>query len=477
MWKWASDLPPKASVNGCLTHSLFLEKKGDFKKDFCIRMCRLRLTIIFPVLLILLQAQPSAAAQYNYIDISNPFLRKTPIAVPILKALPGDSAAMQAATATTQLLAYYLEFTGYFTISDPTAFLEDPQKMDITGAGIRFRNWTVIGAELLITGSVAVHDGSAEFELRLFDTVKEQMLVGKRYRGSADDLRQVARRFCSEVVYAVTGSRGFFDSKIAFVSNGSGHKEIYLCEFDGTNVTQFTHHNSIALFPDWSSDGRWIAYTAYANKGPQILIQHIREKRVARIDKPGMQVAPAWVPGKFELAASLSFSGDEEIYLLTGNGKVIKRLTNSVGIDVESTWSPDGNRMAFVSKRAGNPQIYILDRNSGRVQRLTFEGRYNTQPSWSPKGDRIAYSAMSNGVIDIFTINPDGGEPLQLTENQGSNEAPTWSPDGSLIAFSSTREGKSRLYVMTAYGTDQRRLLTLPGEQTNPKWSRNIINP
>jgi len=440
-------------------------------------MIRRQLMFVLPVLLAWLLPWPAAAAQYNYIDISNPFLRKTPIAVPTFKADTQDPAAMEAAKAASALLEYYLDFTGYFSISDPGAFLEDPLKMDISGAGIRYRNWTVIGAELLVTGGVVIRDGDAEFELRLFDTVKERMLVGKRYRGSPEDHRQVARRFCSEVVFAVTGSRGFFDSKIAFVSNGSGHKEIYLCEFDGSKISRFTHHNSISLFPDWSSDGRWIAYTTYADKWPQIRIQHVAESRKARIVKPGLQMAPAWVSGKFELAASLSFSGDQEIYLLTGNGKVIKRLTSSVGIDVEPTWSPDGVRMAFVSKRSGNPQLYVLDTVSNRVQRLTFEGRYNTQPSWSPKGDRIAYSAMKNGVIDIFTINPEGGEPVQLTENQGNNEAPTWSPDGSLIAFSSTREGKSRLYVMTAYGTDQRRLLTLPGEQSNPKWSPNILNP
>ncbi|WP_372678224.1 Tol-Pal system beta propeller repeat protein TolB [Desulfosarcina sp.] len=440
-------------------------------------MIRRRLMFILPVLLVWLLPQTAAAAQYNYIDISNPFLRKTPIAVPTFKAAAEDPTAMEAAKAASALLEYYLDFTGYFSISDPGAFLEDPQTMDISGAGIRYRNWTAIGAELLVTGVVVMRDGDAEFELRLFDTVKEKMLVGKRYRGSPHDHRQVARRFCSEVVFAITGSRGFFDSKIAFVSNGSGQKEIYLCEFDGSSVTRFTHHNSISLFPDWSSDGRWIAYTTYADKWPRIRIQHVRENRTGKIDKPGLQAAPAWVPGKFELAASLSFSGDQEIYLLTGNGKVIKRLTSSMGIDVEPTWSPDARRMAFVSKRSGNPQIYIYDSVSNRVQRLTFEGRYNTQPSWSPKGDRIAYSAMNNGVIDIFTINPEGGEPVQLTENQGSNEAPTWSPDGSLIAFSSTREGKSRLYVMTAYGTDQRRLLTLPGEQSNPKWSSNILNP
>jgi hypothetical protein len=186
----------------------------------------------FASVAILLLPWPTAAAQYNYIDISNPFLRKTPIAVPMFKASAQDPAAMSAAKAASERLAYYLNFTGYFTISDPAAFLEDPQTMNLTGSGIRYRNWTVIGAELLVTGSVVVRDGDAEFELRLFDTVKEKMLVGKRYRGSADDHRQVARRFCSEVVFAITGSRGFFDSKIAFVSNGSGTRK-----FSSANLT------------------------------------------------------------------------------------------------------------------------------------------------------------------------------------------------------------------------------------------------
>ena len=457
---------------------IFLFLNGHLQiKDICYYMISFRLKMVKSLLLCILFAQVAYAEPYSYIDISNPFLRKTPIAVPVFQSLAEDPMNTEAAKASSSLLCEFLDFTGYFTMSDPEAFLEDPQKMAISGADIRYRNWTAIGAEYLITGRVAIRDGGAEFELRLFDTIKEKMLVGKRYRSDPENYRQVVRRFCGEVVFAVTGNRGFFDSNIAFVSNGSGTKEIYICDFDGSNTRRFTHHNSISLFPDWSSDGKWIAYTTYASDYPRIRIQHVKNSRYTSIDKEGLQVVPAWVPGRFELAACLSFSGDQEIYLLTGNGKIIKRLTNSLGIDVEPTWSPDGKRMAFVSRRSGNPQIYIKDTKSGRVQRLTFEGRYNTQPSWSPKGDRIAYSAMKDGVIDILTIDPDGGEPAQLTQDQGNNEAPSWSPDGSLIAFGSTREGKSRIYIMTAYGTDQRRLLSLPGEQTNPKWSPNILNP
>lgn len=437
------------------------------------------LKIIIVVLFLSFEILSSAAvAQYTYIDISNPFLRKTPLAVPPFQVAVMDAEAQKLATDTSHLVAYYLEFTGYFSITNPAAFLENPKTMDISGERIQYRNWTAIGAELLITGGVTVQNGTVEFELRLFDTVKQKLLVGKRYRGAPAHYPQVARRFCGEVMHTLFGTHGMFGSRLAFVSNGTGHKEIYLCDFDGSNITPFTQHNGISLFPDWSSDGRWIAYTTYEGRHPRIYIRNIAENRISKIERKFLQISPAWVPGKFELAATLSFSGDQEIYLLTGNGKVIKRLTNSPDIDVEPTWSPDGRSIAFVSKRSGTPQIYILDTVSDRVRRLTFEGNYNTQPSWSPTGEKIAYSSLANGVINIFTIHPGGGSPVQLTKNQGSNEAPSWSPDGNLIAFSSTREGgHQRLYVMTAYGTDQRRLLTMPGEQTNPKWSPNFITP
>ena len=417
------------------------------------------------------------AAEYDYIDISNPFLRKIPLAVPWFKNISEGADGEALSIDLPDLLADTLEFTGYFKVLDRRAFLMDAKDPDITASNINFRNWTAIGAELLITGGFLVKDGILETELRLFDTIKGKLVVGKRYKGGTDDTRRMIRRFCSEVMFHLTGNRGVFDSRIAFVSvSPSGNKEIFVSEFDGRNPKQFTSHENITLFPAWSSDGQWMAYTSYAGGQPGLYIRNLKENNLVSLDKKGIQITPAWVPGKFELAATLSFSGDQEIYLLTGDGKIIKRLTNSRGIDVEPTWSPTGNQMAFVSKRSGTPQIYIKDMTSGRVRRLTFQGRYNTQPDWSPKGDKIAFSAMDAGRIDIYTIDVDGGNRVKLTENQGDNEAPSWSPDGSLIAFNSTREGRSKIYVMTAFGTDQRRLISIPGEQTNPKWSPNVVS-
>jgi TolB protein len=434
--------------------------------------------VAFLIAAVLFAPAPAGAQRdYEYIDISNPFLRKIPVAIPDFASGNGDPGELQSAEKAGRVLSETLDFTGYFKIIDPGAYLEDPRKTGVTAEEIKFRNWTVIGAEMLVTGKVAHIDGLLELELRLFDAFKAELLVGKRYRGEPEDFRRMVRRFCSEVIYLLTGDWGVFESQIAFVSDGTGAKEIYLCDFDGHNPRQWTRHDSIVLSPAWSTDGKWIAYTSYSKGNPDLFIRHVEEKRGVVVSREGINTSPDWVPGQFALAATLSFSGDPEIYLLTGSGKIIKRITKKWGIDESPAWSPDGRKLAFVSNRSGTPQIFVQEMETGRVERLTFQGRYNTQPSWSPKGDKIAYTAMENGEINICVIGVDGSAPVQLTSNAGDNESASWAPDGSLIAFSSTREGRSRIYVMTAYGTDQRRLLSLPGEQSSPAWSARMSVP
>lgn len=424
---------------------------------------------------------PSFAAQeadqYEYIDISNPFLRKIPLAIPSFKVDSTSPKEKLAAREASELLADSLGFTGYFKLLDQGAFLFDPEKDGVLTTEINFQNWTVIGAELLITGFYQTDsNGNIKLELRLFDTFKNKRILGKRYSGSPADRRKIILRFCSEVIDYLTGHPGYFQSKIAFLSTTSGTKEIYTCDFDGSNPKRETRNKAITLFPAWSSDGKWMAYTSYKAGKPDLFIKNLKDNTETIVAREGINITPAWVPGKFELAATLSFSGDQEIYLLTGSGKIIKRLTRNRGIDVTPTWSPDGKQIAFVSNRSGTAQIYIKDLSSDRVRRLTFEGNKNTQPTWSPKGDKIAYTSQINGKHDIFVIGLDGLDPIQLTSDTGDNESPSWSPDGSMIAFSSTREGPSRIFVMTAFGTDQRRLFALEGEQTNPKWSMNFSN-
>jgi TolB protein len=428
---------------------------------------------VWGVFSMLMGASPSGAS-YDYINISNPFLKKIPVAVPAFKGMTDAAAGADTALKISEMMVGNLEFTGYFSIIDRAAFIDKPDDAGIDKTRINFANWTAIGAELLITGGIRVEGDNLEIEFRLFDTFKADLLFGKRYTGRVGDEREMVRRFCGEVIYRLTGRQGLFDSQIAFVSTTTGNKEIYRCDFDGHNPVRVTHTNALTLYPAWSPDGSSLAFVSYEKGKPDIYIQPLKGKRESVSSRDGINITPAWVPKTVYLAATLSFEGDEEIYLLTRSGEIVKRLTKNWGIDVSPTFSPDGKRMAFVSRRSGTPQIHIQDVGGGNAHRITYDGRYNTQPVWSPAGDRIAYSGMKDGQLNIYVINADGRGNVQLTRNTGNNESPTWSPDGNMIAFSSTRTGKSRIFVMTASGTDQRQLLELAGEQTSPAWSPRL---
>ncbi len=410
-----------------------------------------------------------------YIDISAPYLRKIPTAVPFFKDQGSGNKQGELAGTLADLLAETIHFTGFFKILDRESFLEDPQQAGLIENEINFKNWTDIGAELLVKGGFKYQGDRLTVELRLFDTFSGRLIIGKRYVGYLNDQRRMIRRFCNDMIHRLTGHEGIFSSRIGFISTATGHKEIYIADFDGHDPRQFTNTGAITLFPAWSSDGQWLAYTDYRRGKPDLYIRNIREQQGTVISLQGSNLTPAWVPGQFALAASLSYEGNPAVYLLTGKGKIIRRLTEHWDIDVSPTWSPDGKAIAFVSNRSGSPQIYIKNVEEGKVRRLTYEGKYNTSPQWSPRGDYIACTRLDkDGTVNIYVIRPEGRDSIQLTRNTGNNESPTWSPDGSLIAFSSTREGPSRIYVMNANGANQRRLLALKGEQTDPSWSPRL---
>ncbi|WP_321491519.1 Tol-Pal system beta propeller repeat protein TolB [uncultured Desulfobacter sp.] len=424
--------------------------------------------------IIALVSVPSLAKGYDYISISNPFMNKTPVAVTSFKAFSGHETEVAAGVQAEQILKSGLDFTGYLKIMDPKAFLSNPSKSGIQLGQINFKDWTGIGAELLVTGGVEERAGQVKLQLRLMDTFNTKLLVGKVYSGPASQIREMVLRFCAEVAKVLTGNYGVFGSKIAFVSTVNGNKEIYSCDFDGFNPRQMTNHKSISLSPAWSSDGQWLAYVSYVKGKPDIYIKNFKENLGAIVNYKGINICPDWMPGKLTLAATLSRSGNQEIYLLTRKGEIIKRVTNSWGANVSPKFSPDGRKIAFTSSRTGNPQIYIQSLDSEEAQRVTFIGKYNTSPAWSPDGKKIAYVGIENDKINILVISVDPyiGTPVQLTADQGDNEDPSWSPDSSLIVFKSTRNGgRAHLFVMTAAGTDQRQLLSMAGVQSEPDWS------
>ncbi|MBI4495911.1 MAG: Tol-Pal system beta propeller repeat protein TolB [Deltaproteobacteria bacterium] len=413
-----------------------------------------------------------------YIDIRSPSFRRFPIALAPFRA-PAAPADSKAAELATEILRNDLDISGFFALIDPKSFSEDPRSAGVGPAAgpeaIDFRGWANVGAEALVKGEVSHRDRSLILDARLYDVVQKEMIIGKRYIGEANDLPRMVHRFADEIIFALTGEHGFFQTQIAFVSAATGRKEIYLMDFDGRNVRQLTRHQSICLSPRWSPDGKRLAFTSYRAGNPDLYVKELQsgeERRVSHF--PGLNISPAWSPDGQRLALTLTKDGNPEIYTLRPDGSGTTRLTNHPAIDVSPTWSPDGRRLAFVSNRGGNPQIYIMDSSGNNVQRLTFEGNYNTHPVWSPRGDRIAYDSLIKGTQNICTIRPDGSDWRVLTANLGRSEAPSWSPDGRHLVFSSSRDGNPGIFLIDAEGTRIKKLTSQKGGDTYPTWSPRL---
>lgn len=414
-----------------------------------------------------------ALAQRVYIDIHQPSFEQLPVAIPDFKRQ--SDPMPQLAGDLARLLADDLGFTGIFHILDPRGFLLDPQTLPVDQAKIRFDHWRRLGADFLVRGQYQVAGEELTLDLRLFDAVAGRRVVGTVYRGDLNTRRQMVQRFAEEILFALTGERGIFRSRIAFVQQQDDDKEIFTVDFDGSNPVAVTRDQGIHLSPAWNPAGTRLAYVGFVEGHTKIFVDDlVAGTRKVLCAYPGLNAAPAWRPGHDQLAVTLSMGKNPDIYLVNGAGAIVRQLTKSWAIDVSPSWSPDGNRLAYVSSATGNPQVYVLDMATGRSQRLTYQGTYNTAPAWSPQGDWIAYAGLHKGHHHIFVIRPDGGGRRMLTGGANNDEDPTWSPDGRLIAFSSDRGGNRAIWVKVVNGQGLRRLTHLSGEQRLPDWSPRI---
>jgi TolB protein len=394
-------------------------------------------------------------------------------AFPIAVAPPrGDGTAGAALDAFTRTLRRDLEISGLFQVLDASA-AERAAATDV-GATTDYGVWQAVGAMLVAKTRYQVTGGSIVLEARLFDVAEQRELGGKRYEGGRGDLPRMANRFADEILLRLTGTRGPFDTRMAFISTRGGRsKELWVMNFDGSGLKQLTRNGTINLSPRWSPDGREILFTSYRDRHPKLYAMDFPSGRDrAVVAGRGLTIGGAFSPDGREIAISREESkGNSDIVLLDRSGAVVDRLTDDDGIDVSPSWSPDGRRIAYCSSRGGSPQIYVLDLGSRQSRRVSMQGSYNTQPSWSPAGDRIAYTGRVGGRFQIFVVEAGGGGARQITRSGGDNVDPSWSPDGRYLVFRSTRTGQGRLWVSDWRGASQTELIAGSGDDSSPSWS------
>jgi TolB protein len=337
-------------------------------------------------------------------------------------------------------------------------------------------------ANMLAFGNLSVQSGYLNVQGWLFDTKNTQtpQVLGKQYREQATDeyARVIAHRFADEIIFRLGGGiQGIAETKLYYVSNRGGSKEIWQMDYDGANQKQLTHLGSIALSPHISPDNSRVAFSGVTKEGWQILMYSLDLNRLVNFAHfPGDNYSPAWSSDGQNLAFSSSRTGNTEIYTVTSTGGNLRRLTENKGPDVSPTWNPKTNaQIAWVSGRTGLPQIYTMASDGTNAVRVTDQG-YAVSPSWSPNGQFLTfawvrhYGAGQPGASDIYVMDVASKQFAQLTHDGGRNDFPSWSPDGRHIVFQSTRTGKVQIWTMLADGSEQRQLTT-SGENSQPDWS------
>jgi TolB protein len=411
--------------------------------------------VVFMVLL------SSASAERVYLDIAASEMRKIVVAVPPFVDATGNPNT-PAGRAIADLLARGLVFHGFIQIADPAAY----------GAG-READWKTLGADYVVLGKFTVNGDRASIEGHLIDVVENKILAGRRYRGAAVQQDEMTLRFADALIEEFTGHPGISRTSIAYVSDVSGRKEVYVAGVLGRSVRRVTRHNHLCVSPRFTPDGRYLAYSTYHHGNQDLYITELNQSKVTRVlsRRKGMNLAPAFSPDGRTMVVTLSKGGSPDLYLMDRKGEVIEQLTKRSGINVSPSFSPDGKFLAFVSDRSGRPQVYIMDMQSRQVRRLTFQGTENAEPGWSPDGKTIVYTGLTDGHYQIFTISGNGGSPTRISSGPGDFESPTWSPDGKQIAFSRKVDGTQQIYAVFANGNGQRKLFQMKGHQSYPQWS------
>ncbi|UCE25344.1 MAG: Tol-Pal system beta propeller repeat protein TolB [Candidatus Zixiibacteriota bacterium] len=425
--------------------------------------------LLGPIIASTASAQSDEDIRRIFFDTISGEYQATPIGVDEMKYIGNryitrdDSVLMYY---TTRIIQNDLDFYADFELIPlDSFFLKTYEINEMTVLG-----WRRLGADLLVRLEAEFPGDKLRVRWRLFDTIRQQQFARGLVERPKTDWRRLGHEISNEVVHTLTGERGIFLTRIAFVREVKNGKEIFTADYDGANEKQLTFTGSINISPFFAPDRSEIYFTSYMRGDPQLYKVNTRNLEIVQVAKyEGIVAAPAISPDGNKIACVLSKDGNSEIYVLDLSGRIIKRLTRHRAIDTAPTWSPDGRMIAFSSDRTGSPQIYLMDSDGLNVRRLTYQGGYNDSPIWSSRADRITFvSRTKYGRFDLASIDTAGYDYRILTE-VGQNENPHFSPDGKHIIFSSTRLGPKDIFTMDITGRNQRRL-TRSGNCSNPNW-------
>ena len=430
--------------------------------------CRAAL-LVLPVL----AAMGETAGAQLRAQVTEGNLQPMPIAIPAFVGAAGSVDELSQNVA--QVVTADLRRSGLFAPVDPSAFIEQVVPPSATP---NFANWRPLNVQALVSGSVTpTGDGRIMAEYRLWDVATGQYLTGKQFFASPDNWRRLAHIIADAVYERLTGEKGYFDSRIAFVDETGPKsqrvKRLAIMDQDGANVRYLTGGEELVVTPRFSPSRQELAYASLTGDQWHVYVLNIETGQRELIGNfPNMAFSPRFSPDGQQLVLSLQQGANSNLYRLDLRTKQLTRLTDSPAIDTAPSYSPDGSQIVFESDRGGQQQLYVMSAAGGPAQRISFgTGRYGT-PVWSPRGDVIAFTKQEGGSFKIGVIKPDGSGERILTEGF-HNEGPTWAPNGRVLMFfrdSGGANGGPQLWSVDITGYNEQ-IVPTPSFASDPAWS------
>ncbi|CAN5388343.1 Tol-Pal system beta propeller repeat protein TolB [soil metagenome] len=401
------------------------------------------------------------AAQQVRIDVTGVGAYQTPFAI-----VPFTGEA-DLPTNITEIVRADLQRSGLFKIVDAGT-----PRMDENTAP-NFGDWKNKGADFIAAGSVArLPDGRLDVRVRLYDVNKQGSLLGFSNATPNTQLRLVGHRIADQIYEKITGDKGVFSTRIAYVLKRGTSYTLQVADADGFGPQAALTSNEPIISPSWSPDGERLAYVSFEQRKPVIYVHSLatgQRKQLASFR--GSNSAPAWSSDGNRVAMTLTLSGMSQIYLLNADGSgQPQRISNSSSIDTEPVFSADGQSIYFTSDRGGAPQIYKMSASGGEVQRITFRSDYNVSPTVSPDGKSIAYIARRAGKFQVAVLDFASGAETVVNPTSTSDESPSFSPNSRYLLYATTSGGRDSLGVVSADGRIHQSLTFPAGDIREPAW-------
>jgi TolB protein len=404
------------------------------------------------------------------VEITKGGVARTPVAV-VPFGWSGRSADMPLDIAA--VIAADLQRSGRFAPIAEENMLQKPT----TGAELDFDDWSFVKAEAVVVGRVVqTGDNAYDVSFQLFDVFGREQLVGYRIPASRGTMRIVAHRAADMIYEKLTGIKGVFATKVAFITAERHQDEqtyrLVVADQDGENETVILQSADPIMSPAWSPDSRRLAYVSFENDRSSVWVQTLRTgNRIQVSNKPGINGAPSFSPDGRQLALTLGgIDGNLDIHVLDLSTRQTRRLTTHRAIDTEGSWSPDGRHIYFTSDRSGGPQVYRVPAAGGTPERVTFEGSYNARPRLSPDGKRLAVVHLDRGNYRIAVMDVRSKELLVVSAGQ-QDESPSFAPNSDTLIYATRQARNGVLETVTADGLIRQRVSSGQGDVREPVWS------